>query len=266
MGYLSPVSGDDSESYTSPPTNISASVATTTTRGQLSYGPILAANCESDQKNNLFYHSTSVTDPSIQNRNCFLPPRYLPSTPDAACASGEIAYTEIDSHDASHDSLDDYEEPVSAHTSIRYTDLKDASASPPKYRAPHVPSTDTTGNSPKTTPKKNGVKVLPSNPFVPFTGPQVSQSPDPTTQPTAKPRRKKTQGNKDSSQSKTTVNSAELDKLGEQELIRRSDVLASSRDSMTSDSSIKSSHHYFVLEPGHSQMDYENSVSTPKLV
>jgi len=42
--------------------------------------------------------------------------------------------------------------------------------------------------------------------------------------------------------------------------------MAANRDSLMSDTSVRSSHHYYVLEPNQDKSDYENSVSSPKLV
>ncbi|XP_045166749.2 uncharacterized protein LOC123530110 [Mercenaria mercenaria] len=263
MGYLNPVSDGESGSYTPPPTSgRSASVPVATTRGQLSYGPILAANGGPGQNNNLFYASTSMTDPSIHNRET--PRNLLPATGNGSGSSDDY-YLTTDSHDSSHDdTLDDYEEPVSANPSIRYTDLKDAS--PPEHNAPDVPQATNVNITPTTTPKKNGVKVLPSNPFAPFGSTTESQSPgSDSTQPIAKPRRKKDRNIKESPETNPRESSAS-GKQGANELVRRTDVLVSNRDSAMSDTSTKSSHHYFVLEPDHTHMDYENSVSTPKLV
>lgn len=255
MGYLNPVSDDDSGSYTAPPTS---NVPIATTRGQLSYGPILAANADHKNKN-LFYHSASVTDQKIHNRETVLSPRNLPI--GTGSPSDDSDYLTQDSQDASHDdSLDDYEEPISAKTSVRYADVKENA--PPDHLAPGVPETTVQ----KPMPKKNAVKVLPSNPFTSFgAAAPVPLSPEPA-QPIAKPRRKKNTDTNGSPETSPNINSTSSSKLGEQELVKRSDVLASNRDSAVSDSSVKSSHHYFVLEPDHSHMDYENSVSSSKLV
>ena len=265
MGYLNPVSDGDSDSYTPPPTSgRAASVPVVTTRGQLSYGPILAANGGPGQNKNLFYASTSMTDSNIHNRETLLSPRNLLPATGNGNGPADDNYLTADSIASSHDgSLDDYEEPVSSYNSIRYSDLTDAS--PPEHSAPDVPPETFVKSAKKTTPKKTGIQVLPSNPFAPFGSTQDLQSSN-SAQPIAKPRRKKTDTADLTKESNARAKSSASDKQGEMELIKRSDVMASNRDSAMSDTSTKSSHHYFVLEPDHDHMDYENSVSSPKLV
>ncbi|XP_060600536.1 uncharacterized protein LOC132753977 isoform X2 [Ruditapes philippinarum] len=265
MGYLNPVSDGDPDSYTPPPTSgRETNAPAVTTRGQLSYGPILAANGGPGQNKHLFYASTSMTDTNVHNRETILTPRNLPPLTGNGSGSPDDNYLTAESIESSHDgSLDDYEEPVSTYNSIRYTDLTDGA--PPEHNAPDVPPETNVKSAPKTTPKKNGIQVLPSNPFKPFGSSQDLQSSD-SIQPIAKPRRKKTGVDDVSQETNPRAVSAASEKQGEMELLKRSDAMASNRDSAMSDSSTKSSHHYFVLEPDHDHMDYENSVSSPKLV
>lgn len=257
--YLSPISDEDS--YTPPPGNLMPpDVPMATTRGQLSYGPILAANGVAESQNkNLFYHSASVTDPKIHDRETFLTQKNLQS--GAGNESADGAYITSDSLDASNDSLDDYEEPISANTSLRYAQID--INTPPGHQAPQVPIMA----SEKKLLPKNAVNVFPSNPFVPFKDTNKSDDEtDGVTQPIAKPRRRKDQTSDDMQESLPMTDGATSGKMADNEILKRTDLMAGNRDSAMSDSSAKSSHHYFVLEPDHTKMDYENAVSSPKLV
>lgn len=264
-GYLNPVSDDESSTYTIP-NGRTTSVPVATTRGQLSYGPILAANGAPGQSKTLFYHSTSLADPSIHNRDSAQ--KQLQSKTGSGNTSADSTYLTTDSSDVPHnESLDDYEEPISTHTSVRYSDMDDIL--PPYQMAPKVPETDkpsSPATSPATVPKKKGVKVLPSNPLSTPSSKEPPVSAEPT-QPIAKPRRNKQPNSNEASPDNNSRGVAETDvKLSENGVVGKADLLSNNRDSTVSDRSTKSSHHYFVLEPGHSQMDYENSVSTSKLV
>lgn len=262
-GYLSPVSDDESSCYTMP-NGRSASVPAVTTRGQLSYGPILAANGAPGQHKALFYHSTTLTDSNINQKDMQLMQKIAQSKIGSGNESAVGVYFTKESADIQNDEgLDDYEEPVSAHNSIRYTDVHDPL--PPYQTAPDVPETSNTPSN-SSAPLKTGVKVLPSNPLAPTTKIEPLDSAN-SEQPIAKPRRKKRPNSAEASPAVKDKTSVKSDvKLAEKQIAKRAELLSINRDSTISDSSTKSSHHYFVLEPGHTAMDYENSVSSSKVV
>lgn len=264
-GYLNPVSDDSSDSYTAPPTanTRSTSVPAITTRGQLSYGAILAANKEGcDQV--MPYHSTTLKFPEehsqkkeVKQNDKQMSPKNLPEPNSDTYRMS--ALTDMG------DDLDEYEQPVSTNSSMRYATLENSE--PPKTFAPAVPTTEPKTSLPEGR-KKNGVKVLPSNPFAPFQNATTASISQPSSQPVPQPRKKKEQRT-DSNNSDN--NSPESKSPGGVTKAKR-DEFATNRDSHVSTTSTKSSHHYFVLEPEHNQPDsnqlddYENSVSSPRVV
>lgn len=262
-GYLNPVSDDDTSSYTPPPT----ASQPVTTRGQLTYGAILAANqdgCDHVTP----YHSTTLTFPEGKEKaekqsDVPLPPRNLQTEPN------KDTYRMSELTDSSEDGLDEYEQPVSTGSSLRYATIDNNG--PPKTFAPSVPApAEPQNSSPENSGrKKSGVKVLPSNPFAPFSNSvTASSTSQDSTQPVPQPRKKKEQK---LAAGKTNVESpTKATPLGV-DTTKRIDSCPSNRDSHMSSTSTKSTHHYFVLEPEHNQTDghiddYENSVSSPRVV
>lgn len=266
-GYLNPVSDDDSGSYTPTPTsnNRSTSVPAVTTRGQLSYGGILAANREGEDHVTPYYSST-LTFPDSQDKkkevkqeNAPLPQRNLPSVPSDA-SNDVFRFSSLSN--ISDDGLDEYEQPISANSSLRYATIDNNE--PPKTFAPAVPTTEplttTADNSQR---KKSGVKVLPSNPFAALQTTRASNAPQVSPQPKPQPRKKREQKSESGKQPSVA-------KATDSEKVKRDDAaINSNRDSHMSTSSTKSIHHYFVLEPENNSEaldDYENSVSSPRIV
>ena len=211
------------------------------------------------------YHSTTLTFPDGHGKNkkqskqesVPLPPRNQP------CDFSSDLYPRSSIGDFSDDGLDEYEQPMSANSSLRYATIDNTE--PPQTFAPAVPTVpETVSTSPGSGGRKQsgGVKVLPSIPFSPLKT-TVNVQPSSVSQPVPQPRRKKEQKveqNIKSPAAKTTG----TDK------VKGGDVaVTSNRDSHMSTTSAKSSHHYFVLEPENNIQeldDYENAVSSPRIV
>ncbi|WAR25583.1 hypothetical protein MAR_011287 [Mya arenaria] len=303
--YLHPVSDDGSSNYTAPPTSgRHGSAPVITTRGQLSYGPILAANREASKGMVTPYHTTSITtnediqrfkDRDLSNADTLPSSRNLlaNSTSETPIVNTDTFAEDVDDF-GEIEGQDDYEQPVSANTSVRYAAIDHG---PPKTVAPAVPTSGSSITPPtQSKHKKVGLKVLPSNPLSPIlslasperesemsgndavtstnsTMSDVNSTASPA-QPVPRPRsRKENTGSADSENAPLNINESgnvftfkESQGIGFKELMKRTDPDAANRDSCVSDASVKSSHHYYVLEPGHNKTEYENSVSSPKMV
>ncbi|KAH3821001.1 hypothetical protein DPMN_122754 [Dreissena polymorpha] len=282
-GYIHPVSDDDSgSSYTPAPTSGRAAI---TTRGQLSYGPILAANARKISDVVTPYHTTTITTDADLNRmkrnemrssDISLPPRFL--SRDLNRGSAE-RITDLDEESVQ----DDYELPISANASLKYASLDNEPEPPPSTPAPAVPSAESTPNT-QAKHKKMAVKVLPSNPLPHVSATSNSTSGATSSTPASGPvptPRKRADMNSDSSksetdeQAQTTINhnsriSQSLSTNDRVTQMKDSEKASVSRDSCVSESSAKSSHHYYVLEKDENDrkddFDYANSISPGQLV
>ena len=246
IGYINPIGDGQSINYFQPESYNGVPMATT--RGQLSYGPILASNAGQPSGVAAFYHSSPVINASslgngdIHNSETLLSPRRFMS--QHRIESNPNSYVSGDSYEDTEQ--DDYEQPISATSSLRYSKLNKNDT--PDQIAPSPPSNT---NSLQGQTRAQIVNQPSSSRGI------SNNNMDPST-PTPSPRRPKkgiSNGNDNIEGDTGKPKAPEVNK-----------VLVGPRDSTLSDASTKSSHHYFVLEPGSDRMDYENSVSPSKQV